>query len=400
MRLRPPCWLAGLAACCLNAAPVLAQGSFVYTNNNVNGSNSVTGFSVDSTGALTEVPGSPFLTGGDGSGGGFFASDRITIAGNFLFASNAGTFDVSVFSIDAGSGGLTLVPGSPFPTGGYGGNGIGLAATPAASPNFGSCLYAGDSLSGTITSFGVGPDGALTQLQRSFAGGFINGIKTSPDGRFVAAVLSGYGPHSALAMFTIDATTCGLTPVSGTPFLVRPAGPPAGTGQGVDINCAGNLMFVSEAANPTSVNVYNVDANGVPSAIPGSPFEPGVGFNSNVPRLSPNGTLLFVSNQGMGSPGPSNTVTVLSVADGGALTLVPGSPFEVGGDMFFPAGMATDQAGAFLFVAGIPNFVRVFSVDPGGALTQVGAPVATGQPSGLLSLIAFPPKQCSLDGSQ
>lgn len=398
MRLRPPCWLVALAACCLNATSALAQGNFVYTNDNANGSNTVTGFSVDSSGVLTRIPGSPFLTGGDGSGDGFFAADRITVAGNFLFASNAGTFDVSVFSIDPGSGNLTLVPGSPFPTGGYGGNGIGLAATPATSLDFGFCLYAGNNFSATITSFGVGADGTLTPLQQSFTGGFVNGIKVSPDGRFVAAVLSGYDEHSAIAMFTVDAMTCRLAPVAGTPFLVRPAGGSAGAGTGVDINCASNMMFVSEAANPTAVNVYSVDDAGVPTAIPPRPFSPGVGFNSNVPRLSPDDSLLFISNQGMGAPGPSNTVTVLSVGDGGALSLVSGSPFEVGGGMFFPAGEATDQAGAFLFVAGIPNFVRVFGVGPTGALTQIGAPVATGQPSGLLSLIAFPPRQCPSTG--
>lgn len=73
MRLRPPCWLVALAACCLNATSALAQGNFVYTNDNANGSNTVTGFSVDSSGVLTRIPGSPFLTGGDGSGDGFFA---------------------------------------------------------------------------------------------------------------------------------------------------------------------------------------------------------------------------------------------------------------------------------------------------------------------------------------
>jgi 6-phosphogluconolactonase (cycloisomerase 2 family) len=104
----------------LCAVSVLAQGTFVYTNNDIAGPNSVSGFSAAADGALTAVPGSPFATGGTGAGGGFFASNRITtaIAKNFLYAANSGSNDVSGFSIDPATGVLSAVPGSPFATGG------------------------------------------------------------------------------------------------------------------------------------------------------------------------------------------------------------------------------------------------------------------------------------------
>src|SRR5215468_3297313 len=104
-----------MVTCAIGA---MAQGTFVYTNNELF-TNSVSAFSVAANGALTPVPGSPFLTGGIGFGG-LFASNGITtaIVKNFLYAANGGSDNVSAFSVDPATGVLTAVPGSPFPTGG------------------------------------------------------------------------------------------------------------------------------------------------------------------------------------------------------------------------------------------------------------------------------------------
>ena len=113
--------LAAFAVLLLVPGSANAQ-TFVYTNDNEFGPNTVTGFSVGANGALTTITGSPFFTGGMGSGGGFFASNRITVCmvGAFLFVANDGSNNVSVFSINPSTGFLTLV-GSPFPTGGSSG---------------------------------------------------------------------------------------------------------------------------------------------------------------------------------------------------------------------------------------------------------------------------------------
>ena len=106
-------------------------------------------------------------------------------------------------------------------------------------------------------------------------------------------------------------------------------------------------------------------------------------------ELSPDDSQLFVSNQ------ISNTVTSFSVAARGALTLVPGSPFPALGSVA-PSGMATNQAGTFLYTADINNEINGFSIAPSGALTSVpGSPFSNSFPgSGLLSLAVFPPKSC------
>ena len=99
-------------------SPLWAQGKFVYTNNNpAVGGNTVSVLSVGTNGALTPIAGSPFQTGGTGDGGGFYAPNRVVVSGKLLFASNAGSADVSVFMIDPTSGALTSISGSPFKTG-------------------------------------------------------------------------------------------------------------------------------------------------------------------------------------------------------------------------------------------------------------------------------------------
>lgn len=371
---------------------VHAEDQFLYTNddrNNGTGASTVSAFRVGASGSLTALPGSPFLTGGTGCDGGFYASNRIAVSarGNFLYASNDDSNDVSAFSIDPSSGNLTPVPGSPFPLDSRGSScisflfvmGISLATTPD-----GRFLMAGNPSSETITSFSIGADGSLTAIPGSpfFAGGTPIGMKVSPNGKFLAAGLFG-----RVAIFAI-APDGSLTPVPGSPF------PDGGVGSatGVDVNCQSNLLFAGEANNGnTIVGVFSIGANGALTPITGSPFVAGVGDNSNVPLLSPDDRLLFVSNQN------SPSVVVFRVAPDGALTLVPGSPFAAGGGSS-ARGMATNPSGTFLFTANEVDLVGVLTVASDGTLTPApGSPISTGQPySYLTSLAAFPSKACGI----
>src|SRR5713226_7752248 len=76
----------------------------------------------------------------------------------------------------------------------------------------------------------------------------------------------------------------------------------------VDIDCATSLLYGGEGnSSGTFVDGYSIASNGTLTPLPGSPFTPGVGLNSNVVLLSPDDKTLFVSNQF------SNTLTVFSV---------------------------------------------------------------------------------------
>jgi len=357
---------------------------FVYTNNDL-GANTVSAFSVGPTGVLTPVPGSPFSTAGLGLGGGFFASNRATTrtVGNTLYAANGGSNSVSAFTINPSTGVLIPVAGSPFATGGSAGFfGISLAATP--NDLF---LFAANGGSANITVYSIAASGALTPIVGSpfpaGAGGAPDGIKVTPDGNFLAVARP---IINAVSMFAIGPTGA-LTAVAGSPF--SPGLPGLGSDAGVDIRCSGDRLFAGRAtAGSTAVDVFSIAPTGALAVIPGSPFS-GPGINSNVPLLNADDLHLFVSNQF------SSTVTAFSVAASGALTVVAGSPFPTGGGIAFPAGMATDQAGSFLYVANDSNTVSVFSIAGTGTLTPApGSPFATGTAGALLSLTAFPPKSC------
>ena len=113
------------------ALRVVAQGTFVYTNNDRT-PNTVSAFSAAADGSLSTVPGSPFATGGNGGGGSVFASNRITTAvvKNFLFAGNGGSDTVSAFSVDPVTGVLTSCPVHHFRHRGVAVCGMSLTTTP------------------------------------------------------------------------------------------------------------------------------------------------------------------------------------------------------------------------------------------------------------------------------
>jgi len=84
------------------------SGKFLYGSFPV--VNSIVAWSINiSTGALTVNPASPFATGN--------GTSMLLVApnGNFLYALNGNDNTVSGFSIDANGGALTAVNGAPFP---------------------------------------------------------------------------------------------------------------------------------------------------------------------------------------------------------------------------------------------------------------------------------------------
>jgi 6-phosphogluconolactonase len=93
-----------------------ASGKYVYVPNTADAT--ISAFTLDANGALAPVSGSPFPSGGNGSINGplGIATDN---SGTFIYVANASN-DVSVFSINSGTGVLTTVGGSPFPDGGNG----------------------------------------------------------------------------------------------------------------------------------------------------------------------------------------------------------------------------------------------------------------------------------------
>lgn len=114
----------------------------------------VSGYSIDSNGALTPLPGSPFPAGG--------IPHTITVdpSGRFAYTANFTSNNVSGFTIDANTGSLTAMPSSPFSTG------VG-ATSPSSIGIDPSSKFAYVTNQGMIAGFSVDSTGNLTQLPSS-----------------------------------------------------------------------------------------------------------------------------------------------------------------------------------------------------------------------------------------
>lgn len=249
------------------SGPLWAQTSgFAYTANGscscegqppVQGS--VSAYAIDATsGVLTQIAGSPFPAG--------LSSDSVIVdpTGQFVYVANHDSNDVSAYSIDPTSGTLTPIPGAPFPA-------------------------------------GAGP----------------HGVTVDPTGQFVyvANELS-----NNVAAYTIDPRSGALSSISGSPF-------PAGSGpHAVVVDRSGQFVYVANH-DSNNVSAYSIklwdDARGALTPIPGSPFAAGIGPHGVT--VDPTDRFVYVANH------LSNNVSAYKVARRGrargALVPISGSPF-------------------------------------------------------------------------
>ncbi len=124
------------------------SGKFLYAADPT--SNEVLAFAIQSNGVLSEING--FVAG---SGPTFLS---ITPQGSFLFASNFADNTVSAYAIDSNTGALGQVSGSPFATGG---NGPGFVLAT------GAFVYVADKTTNDVAAFAIGDKGVLTPVKGS-----------------------------------------------------------------------------------------------------------------------------------------------------------------------------------------------------------------------------------------
>jgi 6-phosphogluconolactonase (cycloisomerase 2 family) len=362
-----------------------AQGNYVYVNNQA-AANTVSGYSVSATGALTQLSGSPYSTGGVGANVVCYGLNRITLSpiNNLLFVANTGDKSITSFTINPSTGVLTRV-GSPVPTilTLDACQGISLAATPD-----GNFLFA--SSNGQIETFTIGAGGAVSPLINPVT---LNptvtanccspnaGMIISPNGQFLAT-----SNQTNVSMFTINAGV--LTPVPGSPF----AKTGSGSLSGLDFSCAADRLYAGEATgSPALADAWTIDNTpgsptlGVLTPVPGTPFTSS-GNNSNLVLYSPDNSLLFQSNQF------TNSINSFTVNPDGSL--VNTGRFGTSTQVHTPAGMATDATGTFLYVADDAFGVAVFRIGNGGVLAAL-SDLAINRPGEIQDLVAYPARSCA-----
>jgi 6-phosphogluconolactonase (cycloisomerase 2 family) len=362
-----------LIAFLLSPAALHAQGNYVYVNNQ-GVANGISGFVVSTTGSLSPVSGSPYLTGGIGSTTTCIGLDRITISApqNLLFVSNSGDQTISAFQIDPATGALTAAAGSPVPSGLTLDlcQGISLAATPD-----GAFLMA--SSNGQIQTFAIGASGTLTPAATTAnCCSPAIGMKISAHGQLLAV-----SNESSVSVYSINADGS-LTPAASSPF------PRTGNGlvAGLDFSCAGDRLYGGEAsfANGTITDAWSVATDGTLTALAGSPFL-GVGTDGQIVLMSPDNSVLYTSDQF------NNKINASSVAADGTLKTI--GSFGGVTSVHVPTGLATDASGSFLYAADENFGLAVFSINATGALKGLSN-VPVDRVGEIQGVAAYPPRSC------
>jgi 6-phosphogluconolactonase (cycloisomerase 2 family) len=190
----------------LREAAIDPSGNFLFAISN--NTNTISVFAINSsTGALTPIAGSPFQMPVNGTA----YSIVVHPSGKFLYVSFPQTEQIAAWSVNVSTGTLTPISGSPFPS----------AASTSDAPNTllvtpsGGFLYA---LSGGVTIFGFSIDansGTLNAINGSpFAlSSPTDYVATDSSGQFVYAAY-----NNNIAAFDINAPTGTWTPLATSPI--------------------------------------------------------------------------------------------------------------------------------------------------------------------------------------
>jgi 6-phosphogluconolactonase (cycloisomerase 2 family) len=235
------------------AIAVDPSGTHVYVASQ--GSNFVGGFSVNTTGALTPIAGSPFATSGTQD---FGFNVVVNAAGTFVYVQDLS--NIYTYNVSAGSGALTLAQtiAGPLISGG-------IALDPG-----GTFLYAVGSGTNSILAYTINASTGLLTLAGSSPlleqdGAYT--ISVSPTGQFAYTIEN----NNDLVSYALNN---GKFTSTGTVY-------PQVYGQKIGIDPSGSFVYVPQACGNCPSDVYNVvwefsiGSTGALTKISGSPVAAG-----------------------------------------------------------------------------------------------------------------------------
>jgi 6-phosphogluconolactonase len=331
----------------------------VYLDDGTAGANAIAGFSRHADGTLTPIPGSPFESGGAGTGAGLGSQGAVQLAagGRFLLAADAGSNQVSVLQVEPGgalrgisvvsSGGVkpvsiavhgSLVYVANAGAGGSNYTGFRLSPFGTLTPLPGSTVALPDSaqpgdvlfnatgtrLVGTevnsslIDSFTVQPDGLLkaalgSPFKAQGVGPFGSGFRpTSPSQLFVTNAHNGAGLGTVSA-FT-DSPTGQLTPIGASPYADQQTAP-----CWLAVAPDGRYLFAVNTGSGT-ISSYSISPSGALTLLGSTQVSAAGGVGATDPGISPDGRYLYVNES------KADAVGIFAIGANGSLTEVPGSP--------------------------------------------------------------------------
>lgn len=334
---------------------------FVYLDNNTAGTNTISGFSRSANGALTALPGSPFVAGGAGLGAGIASQGAIRTAddGRYLLAVDAGSNQISVLRIGA-DGSLTPVPGIPFASRGVEPDSIAV--------NNGLVYVSNTDAGGTnYTGFTLSPGGQLHPVPGSTV--------TLPDGSGPGDVVLN-GDNTKLVGTRVNTSLIDSFTLNrderphaahGSPFAAQGVGPFGGEFRPTNPD----QLFVANAHNGAglgTVSAYDDLRDGTLSPIGASPF---ADFQTAPCWLvvSPDGQYVYALDTG------SAEISSYAIARDGTLTLLSNTPISsTPGVTGTDIALSADGRTLYLNMARV-NGVGEFAVHGGTVRQLPGSPV-------------------------
>ena len=327
---------------------------FAYVANEVSGN--VSAYAINaSSGALKRVKGSPFEAGSAPSG------VAIVPSGKFAYVT-ANSGGIYAYAINASSGVLKQVRGSPFASG--------TDATGVAIDPHGEFAYMTNTVANNVSAYTINRStGALKPVKGSpfGAGTEPSAVAIDPTGKFAYVANEGYTSAGNVSAYAINASSGALKPVKGSPFEA------GSTPFGVAIVPSGKFAYVT--AGYGGIYAYAINASsGVLKQVRGSPFASGT--DATGIAIDPHGEFAYMTNT------VANNVSAYTISrSSGALTHVKGSPFIAG---TLPIAVAIDPTGKCAYVAnegyGSAGNVSAYAINASsGALKPVkGSPFNAG----------------------
>jgi 6-phosphogluconolactonase (cycloisomerase 2 family) len=293
--------------------------------------------------------------------------------GTHLYVTNAGSHDLSAYTIDRPNGNLTKISGSPYALVGSGGH-VGVHPSGrfvyATTTTFKGGNYG-------IHAFAVQSDDSLVPVSGSPFGGSElsnpSAVVVTKNYLYVSAHGNGFG---GIGAFSIDQTSGALTPIPGSPFPT----PDAEVPDSLSTNAKGSYLYAN-LNGADAIAGYAIDpSTGVLNDLPASPYIEGT-HNPNLPKgpyvvqVDPNGKFVFASD--LFRPEFSVFKRDLNT---GVLTYVNSYRWP---GVCFPDNMSIDPSGTFLYtmasagtVCGGPSTMLGFSLDQAnGSLNSVLGPL-------------------------
>jgi 6-phosphogluconolactonase (cycloisomerase 2 family) len=304
---------------------LLPSKKFLYVvNSGLNSGISI--FNVASDGSLT-LSGTPTPAGNGPDLAVIDPSGKYLLVTN-NFGSNGSGGDISVYSIDSGTGALTEVAGSPFPAN--------ANPTSIVFTHSGKFVYVTNPGIGRVTGFSF-TNGVLTPFPQNssvFSGAGAAALAVDGSDRFLyvanPAATNQFVPTIGnISGFNIDPNTGELTSILGSPFTST-----VGTGpSAITVDPSGRFVYATTPGGSFSIWCFAITPNnGQLTAVTNSPFSLTAG--GQFALIDPSGNYLYI-----GSSQGGNVAGYTYDPSTGAPKVIAGSPFTTGA----PGAMALSE---------------------------------------------------------